>query len=145
MAEQPTIEQRLTADMKAAMKAGEKERLTTIRMILSDVQQADMNDTTPEKAVDQFARKARKAKGEYEKYGDADRAAASGREVEVAESYLPKKADAGETDTLVDGFLAEHDFGPSDVGRAMGQFMKAHGDKNLDAAAVNKRIREKLT
>ena len=140
----PSIEQRLTADMKAAMKAGEKDKLTVIRMILADVKVADMNGQTPEQATDTFARKARKAEAEYQKYNEPERAAASGREAQIAESYLPAKADAAGTAELVDAFLDGKDFGPGDVGRAMGAFMKLHA-KDADPAAANARLREKLT
>jgi uncharacterized protein YqeY len=139
-----TLESRLTADMKTAMKAGDKKRLGVIRMLLSDVKNADMNKTTPEKAVASFASGARKAAETYRKHDDEARAAESDFEVSVAAEYLPKKMDETETAAKIDAFLADQSFGPSDAGRATGTFMKQHG-QDADAALVNKLMRQKLS
>ncbi len=138
---------RLQTDMKAAMKAGDKERLQVIRMLLTEARTADMQNppTTPEKLVAAYHKRLAKSRDEYDKIGDPDRVAAINGEMKMVEVYLPAQADAGETEAKVDAFLAEHpEFGPSDIGRATGQFMKASGG-NVDAKAANGRIRSVLS
>ena len=138
---------RLTADMKAAMKAGDKPRLGTIRMLLSEARTADLQKppSTPEKMVAAHHKRLVKAREEYEKLGKSEEVAGLDAEIAVADEYVPKPAGGGETASLVDAFLAEHaEFGKGDVGRATGMFMKQHGGA-VDAAAANARMREVLS
>src|SRR5215218_9735435 len=103
---------RLTEDMKAAMKSGQKDRLGVIRMMLSDVKNIDLmpNKPTAEQVVDAYAKKLRKSLEEYEKIGQKEIADKLKFEIGVAEEYLPKKASAGDTEKLVDEFLAKNPF-----------------------------------
>src|SRR4051794_36598150 len=98
------LQQRLTDDMKAAMRSGEKDRLSVIRMLLSDVRNIDLDPKkpTPEQVVARYAKKMRKSSEEYEKLGKADEVSKLKFEIDVAESYLPKKASAEDTGKLVD-------------------------------------------
>ena len=57
--------------------------------------------------------------------------------------YLPKKASSGDTEKLVDDFLAKNAFTEKQFGQAMGQFMKAHG-ATVDPAAANTLLKQKL-
>ena len=136
---------RLQEDMKAAMKKGEKDRLSVIRMLLSDVKNVDLapKPTTPEQAVEAYAKKLRKTREEYERLGKKAEADQLAFEISVAEEYLPKKASPEETERLVDAFLASHSFTDKQVGQAMGAFMKQHGG-NVDPAVVNQTLRTKL-
>ena len=139
------LQARLTDDMKAAMKAGQKDRLSVIRMLLSDVKNIDLmtNKPTAEQVVEAYAKKLRKSVEEYEKIGQKERADTLRSEIAVVEEYLPKKASAEETEKLVDEFLSKNPFGEKDFGRAMGTFMKAHGG-NVDAQQVNQILKKKL-
>ena len=126
---------RLTADMKAAMKSGDKPRLGTIRMLLSEARTADLQKppTTPEKMVASHHKKLVKAREEYDKLGKPGEVASLDAEIAVAEEYVPQPAAAGETASLVDAFLAEHaDFAKGDIGRATGLFMKQNGGGGVD-------------
>ena len=136
---------RLQEDMKAAMKSGQKERLSVIRMLLSDVRNIDLmpSKSTAEQAVAAYGKKLRKSVEEYEKLGKADEVSKLKFEIGVVDEYLPKKASADETARLVDEFLAKNSFTEKQVGQAMGAFMKAHGS-TVDPAVVNPMIREKL-
>ena len=136
---------RLQEDMKIAMKAGQKERLSVIRMLISDVKNVDLapKPTTPEQAVEAYAKKLRKSVEEYERLAKPDEVAKLKAEIAVVEEYLPKKASADETARLVDAFLAQNTFTEKQVGQAMGMFMKAHGPQ-VDPAQANALIRQKL-
>lgn len=134
---------RLTEDMKAAMKAGDKERLGVIRMILSDAKVADLKKITPEQAVDAYAKKLNKGIEEMTKYGRTAEADQLKKELLIVQDYLPKKASTGDTGKLVDEFLAANSFTEKQFGQAMGAFMKAHGSK-VDAASANALLKQKL-
>src|SRR3954471_21559308 len=111
---------RLQDDMKAAMKAGQKDRLQVIRMLISDVKVIDMNPQKPteQQAVEAYAKKLRKSAEEYEKIGRADGVAKLRSELAIVEEYLPKRASAEETEKLVDAFVARTAFTEKQVGQA---------------------------
>ena len=136
---------RLQDDMKAAMKTGQKDRLSVIRMLLSDVKNIDLDPRKPsaEDAVAAYAKKLRKAQEEYEKIGRADEVAKLRGEIAVVDEYLPKKASPEETERLVEAFLDGKTFTEKQVGQAMGAFMKEHGGR-VDSALVNAMLRKRL-
>jgi len=136
---------RLTEDMKTAMKSGQKERLSVIRMLISDVKNIDLDPRKPtaEQAVAAYAKKLRKGVEEMEKYGKATEAAQLKAEIAIVEEYLPKKASAADTEALVDQFLAANTFTEKQLGQAMGMFMKQHG-ANVEAGVVNGLLKQKL-
>ncbi len=139
------LQSRLTEDMKAALKAGQKDRLGVIRMLLSDVKNIDLMPSKPtaEQVVEAYAKKLRKGVEEYEKLNKPEEVAKLKSEIAVVEEYLPKKASAGDTEKLVDEFLAKNPFGEKDFGRAMGAFMKAHG-AGVDPGQANQILKKKL-
>lgn len=139
------LQARLTEDMKAAMKSGQKVRLGVIRMLLSEVKNVDLNPAkpTPLQAVEAYAKKLRKSVEEFERLGKTDEVAKLRAELAVAEEYLPRKLDADATAKLVDQFLAAHAFTEKQFGQAMGSFMKQHGEE-VDAAIANRVLKEKL-
>jgi uncharacterized protein YqeY len=137
---------RFTDDMKAAMKAGDKDRLSVIRMMLSDVRNIDLDPKKPtaEQAVEAYAKKLRKSLEEFQKLGKEAEADKLRAEIAVAEEYLPKKAGREDTERLVDAFLAANPFTAKQAGQAMGAFMKQHGAA-VDAGTVNQIIKAKLS
>ena len=136
---------RLTEDMKTALKSGQKDRLGVIRMLLSDVKNIDLmpNKPTAEQAVEAYAKKLRKSMEEYEKVNNPDEVTKLKGELAVVEEYLPKKASAEDTERLVDEFLSKNSFTEKQMGQAMGAFIKQHG-ANVDKAKANELLRRKL-
>lgn len=136
---------RLQEDMKTALRAGQKDRLGVIRMLLSDVKNIDLmpNKPTAEEVVAAYGKKLRKSAEEYEKLGRSEEVAKLKAELVVVEEYLPKKASPADTEKMVEVFLAANAFTEKEAGRAMGMFMKQHGNA-VDAAIVNPLIRQKL-
>ncbi len=136
---------RLHEDMKTALKAGQKDRLQVIRMLLSDVKNVDLmpGKPTPESIVEAYAKKLRKGVEEYARLGKPETVAQLKAEIAVVEEYLPRRASAEETDKLVEAFLAGKGFTEKQAGQATGAFMKAHGaavDAGLASAAVRRRL-----
>ena len=139
------LQTRLTEDMKTAMKSGQKDRLMVIRMLLSDVKNIDLMPSKPtaEQVVAAYGKKLAKSVEEYEKINKPDEVAKLKAEIAIVEEYLPKKASAGDTEKLVDEFLAANSFTEKDFGRAMGAFMKAHG-AGVDPGQANQILKKKL-
>ena len=137
---------KLQEDMKAAMKSGQKERLTVIRMLISDVKNIDLapKKLTEEETIGAYAKKLRKSAEEYEKLGKPTEVAQLKAELAIVEEYLPKKASPEETERLVEAFLAQNSFTEKQMGQAMGAFMKAHGQQ-VDPAVANPAIKKRLT
>jgi uncharacterized protein YqeY len=135
----------LQSDMKTAMKAGEKDRLTVIRMLISEVKNIDLNPAkpTPQQVVEAYAKKLKKSAEEYEKIGRQGEVDTLKSEIAIVESYLPKKLSQDETAPLVEAFLAAGTYTEKDAGRATGLFMKQHGGQ-VDAGIASGLIRQKL-
>jgi len=131
--------------MKNALKAGQKDRLGVIRMVLSDVKNIDLmpNKPTEQQVVEAYSKRLRKSLEEYEKLGKTDEAAKLKGEIAIVDEYLPKKASAEDTEKLVDTFLAANNFTEKQVGQATGIFMKQHG-AGVEAGTVNALLRKKL-
>ena len=136
---------KLTEDMKAAMKSGQKDRLQVIRMLLSDVKNIDLmpNKPTAEQVVEAYGKKLRKSQEEYQKIGKADQVAQLQSEIAVVDEYLPKKASREDTERLVDAFLAANSFTAAQFGQAMRSLRKQHGN-DVDAGLVNQILKSKL-
>src|SRR5436305_14591707 len=111
---------RLQDDMKTALKAGQKDRLQVIRMLLSDVKNIDLmpNKPTEQQVIEAYAKRLRKSLEEYEKLGKTDQSAQLKSEIAIVDEYLPKKASADDTEKLVDAFLAANTFIEKQVGQA---------------------------
>ena len=118
---------RLTADMKAAMKSGDKERLGVIRMLISDIKkraeaEGDLTDDA-EGAILQKAVKTRVDTVAQAKAAGRDEIADKEQgEIEIIQAYLPKQMSPEEVAAKVREVAAEVGFeSPKD----MGKFMKA--------------------
>lgn len=136
---------RLQEDMKTAMKTGQKERLSVLRMLISDVKNIDLQPKklSEEETVAAYGKKLRKSIEEYEKLNKAEEVAQLKKELAVVEEYLPKKASGADTERLVDEFLSKNSFTEKQFGQAMGAFMKAHGGA-VDAGQANAILKRKL-
>ena len=136
---------RLQEDMKSAMKSGQKDRLSVLRMLISDVKNIDLQPKklTEEETVAAYGKKLKKSIEEYEKLNKTAEVAQLKSELAVVEEYLPKKASPGDTEKLVDEFLGKNTFTEKQFGQAMGAFMKAHGPQ-VDPAQANALLKKKL-
>lgn len=119
----------LTADMKAAMKARDKDRLQTIRMLISGVKNTmiDKPEISEADEIDYLSTEAKKRRQSIEAYEQADRedlAEIERQELAVIEHYLPKQLSDDEVREIVRAAVAETGAsGPSDLGRVMGKVM----------------------
>jgi uncharacterized protein len=138
-----TVLDQLKSDITAAMKAGEKERVTTLRMVLSELQKAskegseDALSPEGELAVLRRERKRRVEAAEaFRKGGREDLAGAEEAEAEIISSYLPAELSEEELREIVAGALAQSGAeSVKDMGRAMSAVMAA-----VDGRAEGKRV-----
>ncbi|MFZ9034590.1 MAG: GatB/YqeY domain-containing protein [Francisellaceae bacterium] len=122
-----TVE-RLTADMKMAMKTKDKNRLTTIRMALAAFQQKEIDDKigiTDEIAIAIISKMIKQRKESADQYQKADRAELADKElyeISVLEGYLPKALSEDEIIEIIQKAILE--VGASSV-KDMGKIMQA--------------------
>ena len=144
--ETPSILERVQADTRDAMKAGERDRVGALRMIASALQQDVKEGKGDEVAVLRRERKRRlEAAGAYREGGGDERAAAEEAEAELIGTYLPAELSDEELGELVDAAVAETGAsGPQDMGKVMGAVMP-RVDGRADGKRVSAAVRERLS
>lgn len=115
------LTEQLREDLTAAMKAGERERVTTLRMTLSELQGAAKEGDADELAVLRRARKRRhEAAAAFRAGGRDDLAAAEEAEAVVLEHYLPAELGDDELQAIVAAAIEQTGAGsPRDMGAVM--------------------------
>jgi uncharacterized protein YqeY len=136
---------RVQSDVRDAMKAGEKERVHALRLIVSELQKAAKENGAEEVEVLQRERKRRlEAADAYRDGGRADLAAGEEREAEIIASYMPAQLSDDELQAIVGDAVAESGASsPGELGKVMGLVMpKVKG--RADGKRVSAAVREKL-
>ena len=115
------VAERIRADVTAAMKAGDKERVTALRLVLSELQKDAKEGAGDELAVLRRERKRRhESAAAFRDGGHADRAAAEEAEAEIIQSYLPAELSDEELRAIVADAVAETGAAsPKDMGQVM--------------------------
>ena len=141
----PLAEQ-IKADVTAAMKAGEREGVSALRLVLSELQKAEKeNAGADEQAVLRRERKRRReAETAYREAGRDELAAQEAFEAGVIEAYLPAELSDAELDALVQDAIAQTGAaGPRDMGRVIKSVLEASGGR-AEGKRVSARAREAL-
>ncbi|HEX5763527.1 MAG TPA: GatB/YqeY domain-containing protein [Solirubrobacterales bacterium] len=140
-----SVLEQVQADVRSAMKSGERERAAALRMIVDSLQQDAKLGAGDEVAVLQRERKKRLEAAEaYAGAGREEQAASERFEAELVEGYLPEQLSEEELGELVDAAIAET--GASER-KQMGQVMSAVMPKvggRADGRRVSAAVREKL-
>ena len=141
-----SVLERVQTDTKAALKAGERERVHALRLIASELQKAAKEDGADDLEVLQRERKRRLEAAEaYRGGGRDDRADAEEREAEIIASYMPEQLSDQELGAIVGDAMAESGASsPKEMGKVMGVVMpKVKG--RADGKRVSEAVRERLT
>lgn len=140
-----TILERVQGDVKAAMKAGERERVNALRMLANALSAEHREGKGDEVAALRRERKKRVDAAEaFEGAGREESAAAERREVALIEEYLPAELDDSELGALVDEAVSQTGAaGPKDMGKVMGALMPKV-DGRADGGRVSAAVRERL-
>jgi len=141
-----TVTEQLRSDITGAMKAGEKERVGALRLVLSELQKAAKEGDGDELAVLRRERKRRlEAASQFRDGGRAELAVQEEGEADLIASYLPAELPDDELAAIVADAIAE---AGASTQKDMGQVMKiamARVDGRADGKRVSARVREALT
>jgi uncharacterized protein YqeY len=139
------VAEQIRSDVTAAMKAGDRERVTALRLVLSELQKDAKEGAGDEQAVLRRERKRRRESEQaYREAGRDDLATAEAYEAEAIEAYLPAELSDDELDSLVTAAVAETGAAsPKDMGRVMKQVMAAAGGR-ADGKRVSSKVKEAL-
>ena len=145
-----TLKERITEDMKSAMRAGEKERLGTIRLALAAIKQREvderitLDDGQVLAVLEKMIKQRKEAISQFQAGGRADLVAKESAEISVLETYLPARMSDAELDALIAGAIASTGAtSAKDMGKVMAA-VKAQAQGRADMGAVSARVKEKL-
>ena len=145
-----SLKNQITEDMKSAMKAGEKDRLKVVRLILAAIKQVEvdtrteLDDAAVLGVLNKMVKQRRDSVEQFEKGDREDLAAIERAEIEVLKNYLPEQMSAEDLTALVDEVIAATGAqGMRDMGKVMGQ-IKAKAAGRADMGAVSATVKERL-
>lgn len=150
-----TIREQLSAELRDAMKRGDKRRRDAIRQIETEVSTTrsrpgftgDVDDQLYQAVISSYVKKMEKSRAEYQDLGERGEEMAEklGFEVDYLSRWLPKKLDEDETRSLVRQTIDDLGVKGEEkaVGRVTGQLMRERGD-DLDGSLVSRLVREEL-
>jgi uncharacterized protein YqeY len=145
-----SLKERITEDMKAAMRSGDKERLGHIRMLQAAIKQREvderitLDDAQVTAVLEKMIKQRREAITQFEAGGRADLAAKETVEIALLQGYLPEQLSAAELESLVTAALAESGATTvKDMGKVMA-LVKARAAGRADMGAVSALIKSKL-
>jgi uncharacterized protein YqeY len=144
------LKERITEDMKSAMRAGEKARLSTIRLALAAIKQREvderisLDDGQVLAVLEKMIKQRREAITQFQSGGRADLVDKESAEILVLQGYLPAQLSDAEIDTLIaEAIAATGAASIKDMGKVMGT-VKPKVQGRADMGAVSARIKQKL-
>jgi uncharacterized protein YqeY len=140
-----SVADQVKTDLTSAMKAGERDRVGALRLVLSELQKAAKEGDGDEMAVLRRERKRRQESARaFRDGGRPELAEGEEAEAELIAAYLPAEMADEELDTLVaDAVRASGADGPGDMGKVMKLLMPSVGGR-ADGKRVSQKVRERL-
>ncbi len=145
-----SLKGQITDDMKVALKAGDKDRLKVVRLIMAAIKQVEvdkrieLDDAGILSVLDKMVKQRRDSVEQFEKGGRDDLAAIEKAEIEVLEGYLPEQLSDDELDAMIDAAIASTGAESiRDMGKVMGK-IKAEAAGRADMGAVGARVKARL-
>jgi uncharacterized protein YqeY len=145
-----SLKERITDDMKAAMRAKDSERLSAIRMLLAALKQKEvderivLDDVMVVAIVDKLIKQRKDSIEQFRNAARHDLADKEAAELLVLEAYLPQRLSADEIDAAVKAIVADLGAkGPGDMGKVMGavkQALAGKADMSLVSGAVKRAL-----
>jgi uncharacterized protein YqeY len=146
-----SIKERIQQDMKDAMRAADKPRLGTLRLILAAIKQLevderkDLDDAEVTSVLGRMVKQRRESISQFEKAARTDLVDQETAELAVIQAYLPEPLSASELHALVDEVLAKTGAASiKDMGKVMAQ-LKPRLQGRADMGAVSALIKARLT
>ncbi len=144
------LKERIAEDMKAAMRAKDMERLGTIRLLMAEMKQREvderieLDDTAIVAIVDKLIKQRKDSIAAFQQAGRTDLVDKESAEVQVLEAYLPARLSADEVTAQVLALVAELGAaGPGDMGKVMGA-AKARFAGKADMGQVSAAVKAAL-
>ncbi|MDQ3494912.1 MAG: GatB/YqeY domain-containing protein [Pseudomonadota bacterium] len=144
------LKQRLTDDMKAAMKSGDKARLGVVRLILAAVKQREvderieLDDAAVLAVLEKMVKQRKDSVAQYAAAGREDLAAIERDEIAVIDTYLPEKLGEAEVLAVIDAAIAQTGAsGPADMGKLMA-VLKPQLAGQADMGEVSRLVKQRL-
>jgi len=145
-----SLKERITEDMKSAMRAAQKERLGTVRMILAGIKQREvdervsLDDSQVLAVIDKMVKQRKESIAQFEAGGRADLVAKEKAEIALLQEYLPTQLSPAEIEALISAAIAKTGAASiKDMGKVMGA-LKSELAGRADMGAVSARIKQKL-
>jgi uncharacterized protein YqeY len=145
-----SLKGQITEDMKSAMKAGEKDRLKVVRLILAAIKQVEvdkrieLDDAAVLSVLDKMVKQRRDSVEQFQKGNRNDLAEIELAEITVLENYLPEQLGDAELDAMIDAAIASTGAESiRDMGKVMGQ-IKAQAAGAADMGAVGAKVKARL-
>jgi uncharacterized protein len=146
-----TLKERITEDMRSAMRAREAQRLSAIRMLLAAVKQREVDerielgDPDVLAVVEKLIKQRRDSIAQYEAAGRNDLAAGEKFELELLQAYLPQQLSDEELKAAIEAAIGETGAqGAREMGKVMG-LLKGRLAGRADMAKVSTRVKERLS
>ncbi|HXH24699.1 MAG TPA: GatB/YqeY domain-containing protein [Vicinamibacterales bacterium] len=146
-----SLNERITSDIAAAMKARDAARLSALRMLKAAVMNRsvekgrDLDDAEVLQVVTSLVKQRRDSIEQFSKAGRTDLVEKETGEIAVLEQYLPPAATAEEIDAAVAAAIAETGASsPRDIGKVMKAVMPKLAGKHAEGRVVNEAVRRKL-
>jgi uncharacterized protein len=145
-----SLKAKITEDMKAAMKSGEKDRLAVIRLIQAQIKQREvderieLDDAQVLAALEKMQKQRRDSIEQFDKAGRTDLSTIERYEMGVIDGYLPTKLDEAELDAIIAAAISESG---ATTARDMGKVVALIKEKaagRADMAAVAGKVKAKL-
>ncbi|KAB2832702.1 MAG: GatB/YqeY domain-containing protein [Candidatus Brocadia sp.] len=142
------LKERITEDLKSAMKRQDKLRTSVLRMILADIKIADTSGR-PKDQIDYvdvargYCKKLKKSREEYEKLHLPEKVKELDGEISIVEEYLPKQLSDDEIKKIVNEVIETNKYTVKEMGVAMKLIMSKHGGE-VDGRRVQMYLKEKL-
>ncbi|PKM44903.1 MAG: glutamyl-tRNA amidotransferase [Gammaproteobacteria bacterium HGW-Gammaproteobacteria-1] len=148
---QETLKQRLDTDMKESMRAKDKERLGTVRLILAAIKQREvderimLDDVQVLAVLEKMVKQRRDSITQFEAAGRTDLAAKEKYELDLIQSYMPAQLSEAEIDAIIEQTIAATGASSAkDMGKVMGP-LKAQLQGRADMGAVSARLKARLS
>jgi uncharacterized protein YqeY len=146
-----SLKDRISDDMKAAMRARDAERLKAIRLLLAAIKQREVDerielaDADVLAIIDKMLKQRRESIAQFEKAGRQDLVSAEQAEMAVLQAYMPQALSAAEIEKLVTETIASvNAAGPKDMGAVMAALRPRLAGR-ADMAAVSQLVKRRLS
>ncbi len=145
-----SLKAQITEDMKSALKAGDKDRLKVVRLIMAAIKQVEvdkrieLDDAAVLSVLDKMVKQRRDSVEQFQKGGREDLANIELAEIDVLDNYLPEPLSDAELDTMIDQAISSTGAQSiRDMGKVMG-LIKSKAAGRADMGAVGAKVKARL-